>query len=338
MLNVANLHLLFCFRSNESEVKEKITASSNMSLEGTKSSILEFPDTPPGNLIKVLDLKLEEGYFRVFSDLIGYLQPASFPLDFLRNVMENQIPVHLLIFKAIKIEGQVLCWLFIWLILSLALPCAIIAQSCCKKKGLQRLHDNYSIASDRYTEKWIRNLTASLMQLFLFLLLGGVMLMLTTNEQISQTATSAPNRIKIMFEDIETFVDNIQLQISSVTTSSMQIAMEAAHKDLEDGEELLGKPLRQALHDETGLETAIQALADLTVVAAELSSRVSALIKDCNKARSAGKTLQGSLIELSKLLTLTRQECLPRDRPLCDTLQTQPFTVTLYVDQVSFNH
>ncbi|XP_031333817.1 uncharacterized protein LOC116163826 [Photinus pyralis] len=318
--------------SNEPEITTR-----NTSLTTTRSSILEFPDAPPGNLIKVLDLKLEEGYFRVFSDLIGYLQPASFPVDFLKGVLENQIPIHILIFKAIKIEGPVLCWLFVWLILSLALPCAIIAQTCCSKKGIQRLRDDYSITS-RYTDKWMRNLNTCLMHLLLLLLLGSIALMITANEQISQTATTAPNRIKIMFEDIETFVDNTQFQISSVTTSSIQIATEAIHRDLEDGEQLLGNPLRQALHDETGIETAIQALPDLTAVAADLSFRVASLIKDCNKARSAGKSLQGSLTELSKLLTLTRQECLPRDRPLCDTLQTQPFAVTIYVDQLTSDY
>ncbi|KAF5301505.1 hypothetical protein FQR65_LT08808 [Abscondita terminalis] len=322
-------------KTNKEEVKDKKIRFSNISIIATtRSSILEFPDAPPRHVIKVLEFNQENEYFGVFSDLMAYLQPSSFPLDFLKDVMRNHMPIHLIIYKAIKIEGRVLAWLFMWLILSLALPCAVIAQSCCTAKGMERLHDNYSISSDQYRNTKLK-IIAIVMHILLMLLLINIALMLATNEQISRTTSTAPKTITTMFEDVEAFVDNTQMQISTVTTSSVQIAVEAVRMDLEGAEELLGKPLLQALDEETGLQAAIQALTDLTAVTAELSLRVSALIKDCSDARNVRKSLQGSLIELSKLLTATRQGCLSRDQPLCDTLQTERFNVLLHVDQIA---
>ncbi|KAF5280609.1 hypothetical protein FQA39_LY05257 [Lamprigera yunnana] len=149
-----------------------------------------------------------------------------------------------------------------------------------------------------------------------------------------RTTSAAPNKVKEMVEDVEAFVDNTQMQISSVTTSSVQIVIEAIRRDLEDVEELLGKPLQRSLDDEIGIETAIRELTGLSSVTAELSSRVSALIKDCNDARIAEKNIKESLMKLSELLSTTRQDCLPRDQPLCDTVQTQSFNVLLQVDQI----
>ncbi|KAK4883098.1 hypothetical protein RN001_006417 [Aquatica leii] len=149
------------------------------------------------------------------------------------------------------------------------------------------------------------------------------------------TASSAPKTITTMLEEVEAFVDNTQMEISTVTTSSVQIGVEAVRIDLEGAEDLLGKPLQHALDDETGLEAAIRTLTDITAVTAELSLRVSALIKHCKDARDAGKSLQDGLVELSKLLSTTRQGCISRDQPLCDTLQSEPFNVLLHVEQIS---
>lgn len=68
----------------------------------------------------------------------------------------------------------------------------------------------------------------------------------------------------------------------------------------------------------------------------EMTAKVSDLLKDCNEARNVGKSLERSLIELSQLLALTCQECLPRDRALCDTLQNSLLNVSFHVDKVNY--
>ncbi|KAF2889688.1 hypothetical protein ILUMI_16485 [Ignelater luminosus] len=84
-----------------------------------------------------------------------------------------------------------------------------------------------------------------------------------------------------------------------------------------------------------GLVTEIENLIDLKEANAEIASRASELFKDCTEARKIGTNLQRSLTELSRLLTLTRQECLPRDQALCDTLQTSELNVSFRIDQIS---
>lgn len=57
--------------------------------------------------------------------------------------------------------------------------------------------------------------------------------MITANERISRASYTAPNEVNNILESVESFIKDTQTQISTVTTSSVQITMDALHRDLE---------------------------------------------------------------------------------------------------------
>lgn len=64
---------------------------------------------------------------------------------------------------------------------------------------------------------------------------------------------------------------------------------------------------------------------------------VTDLLEECGLARAAGIALQEQLDELDSQLKTARQECLPQDRALCDTLQCAGLDVTFSCDNVSIS-
>lgn len=53
------------------------------------------------------------------------------------------------------------------------------------------------------------------------------------NERIAKTTSKAPETASVIYQDLNTFIKNSQMQISFVTTYSTDVALEAVRKDLE---------------------------------------------------------------------------------------------------------
>lgn len=70
--------------------------------------------------------------------------------------------------------------------------------------------------------------------MFRFLFFRGcAILILITNEQISRSSALLPNATEIILKDVETFIEDTQVQISTTASSSMRIAIDATHRNLE---------------------------------------------------------------------------------------------------------
>ncbi|KAF2899381.1 hypothetical protein ILUMI_06794, partial [Ignelater luminosus] len=151
----------------------KIRFSDISGVFARRSSELEFPDVPPGNVMRVPELKLEKEYFLfgLFSRLMGYLQPTSFPIGFLKDAVQNYAHTHILVLKILKVEATPLGWIFMSLLSALALPCAVIAKFCCTTNNMERLrNETSSLSSGDMHDKWLRICLAFTMHLFLLLM------------------------------------------------------------------------------------------------------------------------------------------------------------------------
>ncbi|XP_015840878.1 prominin-1 isoform X2 [Tribolium castaneum] len=312
-----------CAQAANSRTRDKKIRFENITGISARISGLQFLDVPKGDEMRIHNLRLEEEYllFEVFSSLMGYLQLSEFPTDLVRDAFQKRIPFHLLAFQLLKLEFATLSWIIFWTVLTLCIPFMSLLYFCCTKRNIHRLAEDASDISLDFRDKCVERVLATLLIFFLTLELFPIVLIFLGNEQISRQMSHSESTTNLIFDDLDTFLRNTHMQMSFVATSSTDVAIEAVRRDLEDLEELLGRRFQQELAVETGIDTALDALDDLITATDEVTSLVSALLEECHLAEVAKKSLQNRLRDISRQLTITRQQCRPKDRPLCYTLQ-----------------
>nr|CAI5823357.1 unnamed protein product [Callosobruchus analis] len=132
----------------------------------------------------------------------------------------------------------------------------------------------------------------------------------------------------IVYGDIHTFIKNTHMQISFAATSSTDIAIEEISKDLEAMSILLGVPYQQVISSDTGIDTVLFNLEDLKISAAKINTIVADLMTDSRAAKLSGEMLQEQLSDISRQLTVAKQQCATKDRALCYTLQYSGYDIT----------
>ncbi|XP_076275431.1 prominin isoform X3 [Rhynchophorus ferrugineus] len=323
---------------NTTSEQDKSRAWSNDSLtyKSAEDFGLRFLDIPMGDELKIRDLHFQDEHllFQTFSSLMGYLFPLEFPLDLLRDSIKNNQPFHLLFFQIIKLEIVLVSWIIFWAIVTLSLPIGVAIALCTPNRG-RRFSNDYSNGSLDGRQRWMERSLACLLHALLLLILFPVVLVLAGNEQIAKSISRAP--ISTIYDDISTFIRNTHMQMSFVTTSSTDIAIEAIRKDLEDIDALLGASFQQELSTEIGIDVALVELEDLKSAAAKAASIVSELLIDCDSAVQAGNVLQEELQEISRQLKVLQQQCGPKDRPLCNTVQFFSFDLSLPMKNLTQN-
>ncbi|KAL1488314.1 hypothetical protein ABEB36_014793 [Hypothenemus hampei] len=158
---------------------------------------------------------------------------------------------------------------------------------------------------------------------------------LAANERISKTIGKSPETLSIIFEDFNTFISNTDAQISFVATSSLDIAIEAVRKDLEDIDMFLGVPLQQRLTLETGLDMALDNLLMLKEETAKVSMIVSELQTDCHSAKNAAMELRQKIEQIRHHLFTIQQQCNLKDRPVCFAIQFSGYDRTTSISNLS---
>ncbi|CAG9864095.1 unnamed protein product [Phyllotreta striolata] len=305
----------------------------NIAEPSARNSGLSFIDVPKGDDPRLQELRLDEEYsiFGAFSTLMGFLQPTGFPADIIRDVVRNRLPLYLLVIQALKADLTVVVWIIIWAVVSLCFPMVLAGQLCCPD-GAERLDDDYSIGPFRSSSKCTERFSGYLLHALLFLLIPPVVLALAGNEQIARSISRAPLVNDIIYGDLDAFVRNTHMQMSFVVSSSTDVTVESIRKDLEEIEVLLGEPMQQELAVEAGIDLALIELDELRLSAGAVLSTVSDLLVDCTSAKVAGILLEDKLQDISRQLTVAKQQCNVKDRPLCYTLQYTGVEVAAFED------
>lgn len=89
--------------------------------------------------------------------------------------------------------------------------------------------------------------------------------MFISSEMFSEAVDKAQPSFQAALSDLDVFVRNTQLQIRFVATTSIDKAVDATVASLEQVEDLLGRPVQKELAMETGLDVALDALADISI-------------------------------------------------------------------------
>ncbi|XP_017776628.1 PREDICTED: uncharacterized protein LOC108562723 isoform X2 [Nicrophorus vespilloides] len=322
-------------------VKDEENLTSNWTWTGTYEGYkkpegtgrkLQFPVCPDGEAVVAESLQEIQSPFSFFSTLMGSLQPARFPLGMLKDVAERRVPFNLLLLQIFKLEGLVCIWIILWTVAALCISCSVASQICCPRRDLQRRQDHSSLSPSAESNK--RTLSCYL-YILLVLLIGNIVLMLTTNEIISKSIMDSPNRAKTIIEDLQKYVKNTDMQISFVTTTAAEFTTQAIDEDLEDTKELIGIPFQKNLADAFGLLNIFETLRNIRTESDNISKRVKYIMQECQLAREASKLLQEKLDKLVPLLGAMHDYCSQRDRTLCETLMSDGLVVSYNTNEVS---
>nr|CAH7736647.1 unnamed protein product [Callosobruchus chinensis] len=316
--------------------KENETETQKAGIERPNSGQLQFLDIPKGDDMKISELHLDEEQLSLetVSNLISFLEPSQFPMDILLENYRNHTPISLLAFKILKMDIALISWTVVWAVLTLSIPIVLVANLCCTGDSRLRCDDNFSIDSDIRQEKTKRCLKI-LLHLLAIMYLIPTVIIVAANEKIAKSLNRLPESIEIIYGDIHTFIKNTHMQISFAATSSTDIAIEEISKDLEAMSILLGVPYQQVISSDTGIDTVLFNLEDLKISAAKISTIVADLMIDCRAAKLSGEMLQDQLSDISRQLTVARQQCAAKDRALCFTLQYSGYDVTFTLENIT---
>ncbi|XP_067006694.2 prominin-1-A [Anabrus simplex] len=319
--------------------KQKRTHRNPPDESPTKSPALEFPAVPEGDSFRIHELGLSEGLF-VFSYLgsfLSWMQPYDFPVELLRDALWNRLSIVSLITQSLQVEMGFIACLCIGVLLALAAPFFLMIHACCslvrRSQSSNTWEDDTTSSSDNKGNCRRRTLVF-LLQTILLLLVAGIVAMFVTNEQLSSAVQQTPKVVHTALSDVTTFLRNSNLQLNFVVTKSLDQAVETASADLDNIENLLGRPIQRELEAETGVDVALDALVDVTASAQTLSNKVNALHEYCGETRGLALVAQERLADLRHQVDMLRRQCPTKDRALCETVEGSGLDVVLQLDSL----
>lgn len=284
---------------------------------------LKFPSTNLEKQYKMANLHLEKGIF-VFDFLrkfLSFIQPYDIPIDLLIDAIENRLDTSTLISKSIHLEAGPLTVFGICFIL------------CCIIPGIELWLACRPLKEDYKPSQHPGILTFFLV--FFICILGlGMIIMIICNEAMSTSVEKFPVVIEAALQDLNDYHSSTTIQLRKYLLRSLDVASEAIFADLDNIEELLGKPVQTELSSETGLNDALNTLVDLLNVSQKVSSNVESLLSDGENIRNLGKELTIEINNLRQNLESALRACTGQDRSLCTIIDSSELRVTLRIDQL----
>ncbi|XP_071442870.1 prominin-1-A-like [Hetaerina americana] len=304
---------------------------------------LRFPRVPQGEPFRINSLGLSEGLF-VFSyigDFLSWIQPNEFPAELVRDAMHHKVSVTSVITQSLNVEAGFIACLAIGSLLAISGPLFLLTSACFRLAGKYKRGEggggsDGGDAGDVAMLEDIpncfncrRRTVVFFVQLILLLTLIGLAAMFVTNEQLSYAVDRTPTVFQAALADADTFLRNTQRQLQYLITNSMDVAVDAVSMDLDNIENLVGRPIQRELASETGVDVALDALVDVSTAAQALAEKFSLLQEDCAIARDAANLARDRLGELRSQVEQFRRQCPSRDRPLCDTVDPSGLDVSV---------
>ncbi|CAK9830567.1 prom1a [Anthophora retusa] len=283
---------------------------------------LKFPGIDSDQQYKMANLHLNRGIF-IFDFLrkfLSFIQPYDVPIDLLADAIENRISKSRLISELIRLEAVLLAVVGVCCILVCVIPGIELWLAC------RPIREDYQ--PTQHPKLLIFFLA------FFVVIIGAIMItMIVCNEIISKSVEKFPIVIEAALQDLNDYHSSTTIQLRKCLSRSLDVASEAILADLDNIEELLGKPVQNELASETGLDAALDALIDVGNVTQKLSNSVEALLNDGENIRSLGKQLNMEVNDLRRNLESTLDACTGQDRPLCTLIDSSGLRVTLRMDQ-----
>ncbi|GAB1867394.1 Prominin-1-A isoform X1 [Camponotus japonicus] len=305
--------------------------NSNVSHLGTLTSSrdwdekpkLQFPKFATEKRYKMASLHLDKGWF-VFDYLRGFLsfvQPYDIPIDLLADAVENRVSTIKLISESMHVEAA---------FLGLAGACCVLA---CIIPGTELWLACRPIRQD-YKPSQHPGVLAFLLAVLAFMLGSCMVTMIICNEAVAAGIGKFPITVETALQDLKDYHADTTSQLRKCLTRSLDVASEAILADLDNVEELLGKPVQTELSVETGLDVALDALVDLANATQELSARTESLLREGEKAHELGLELSRETDEIRRDLEGAVRACSGPDRSLCAVIDSSGIRLDLRIERL----
>ncbi|XP_046432589.1 prominin-1-A isoform X1 [Neodiprion fabricii] len=284
---------------------------------------LKFPKTLQDDRYKMVSLHLDQGLF-VFDFLRGFLsmvQPNDVPIGLLRDVFSDGLTVSKLVSQSANVEVGFLALVGICCLLATVIPATEIWLTC-RPSHLDSEPSQHP------------GILSFLLGVCVSVLGSGMLTMMACNETAGAAVEKIPATMQTALEDLGHYHTGTTTQLRLTLTRSLDVASEAVLADLDNVEELLGKPVQEELSAQTGLDVALDALLDVGNATTELSSRAETLFKTTEKARTSGEEVGREAGELRRQLETAARGCPPPDRALCATLDPSGLHLAIRLDRL----
>ncbi|XP_071626347.1 uncharacterized protein Prom isoform X3 [Temnothorax longispinosus] len=256
---------------NEAREGETDTMTADVLVDGTKNNSnvshprtltlpkdwdekpkLKFPKFTTEERYKMMSLHLDKGWF-AFDFLRGFMpfvQPYDIPADLLADAVENRISTTKLISESMHVEAAFLGLVGMCCVLACIIPGTELWLAC------RPIREDYK--PPRHP-----GVLAFLLAVLVFILGSCMVTMIICNEAVAVGIAKLPITVETALQDLKDYHADTTSQLRKCLTRSLDVASEAILADLDNVEELLGKPVQAELSAETGLDVALDALVDL---------------------------------------------------------------------------
>ncbi|XP_057336049.1 prominin-1-A [Microplitis mediator] len=287
--------------------------------------ILLFPKIPKNQDFRMSELiKLDNYsfYFNFLHTFIKFIQPYDIPPDLLKDILENRITTSKLITESLHMEVGLLILVGVCSILACVIPGTELWLAC------------RPIREDYKPSQYPGFLTFVL-YIFAFILGLGIASLILFNELINMGVEKLPLAIDMAIDDLNDYHSGTTVQLRKCLTRSLDVTSEAIMADLDNIDELLGKPVQLELSYETGLEDKLVQLLEVANASQEIGTNANSLIENAERARELSVDLSHELNSIKRDLEKIISSCTsPQDRLLCSTINTNGLIINFQINKI----
>ncbi|XP_033220016.1 prominin-1-A [Belonocnema kinseyi] len=284
---------------------------------------LTFPKLPNDEGYKMAMLHLDKGYF-IFDFLrlfLAYVQPYDVPVDILKDAVDSRINASRLVSQSLHMEAAFISLIGICGLLMFVTPSTEVWLACRPTK-------------QDYKPPRHPGALSFLLSIFMLIMGASMVTMIVCNEAVSAGIEKIPVVMETALQDLGDYHAGTSVQLRKCLTRSLDVASEAILVDLDNVEDLLGKPVQTELASETGIDVALDTLLDVANATHELSTRTATLLKEGERARDLGIELSREADDLRRELEAAAKGCPPQDRSLCAILNPSGLYFALRLERL----
>ncbi|XP_074109041.1 uncharacterized protein LOC141533849 [Cotesia typhae] len=287
--------------------------------------LLQFPKIPYNQDFHISDTIKSSNYSFYFNFLhafIEFVQPYDIPSDLLKDILENRLTTSKLITESMNIEVGLLILLGVCSILACVIPGTELWLAC------------RPIREDYKPTQYPGFLTFVL-YILAFILGLGIAVLILFNELTNMGIEKIPKTIDQAIDDLNNYHSGTTVEFRKCLTRSLDVASEAIMADLDNIDELLGKPVQVELSYETGLENTLTQLLNVANSSQDIGVNANNLIKNAERAKELTAELTSELNRIKRDLEKIISSCSnPQDRLLCSTINTNGLVINFQINKI----
>ncbi|XP_044592145.1 prominin-1-A isoform X4 [Cotesia glomerata] len=287
--------------------------------------VLQFPKIPYNqdfHISEVIKSANYSFYFNFLHVFIQFVQPYDIPSDLLKDILENRVTTSKLITESMHMEVGLLILVGVCSILACVIPGTELWLAC------------RPIREDYKPTQYPGFLTFVL-YILAFILGLGMGILILFNELTNMGMEKIPKTIDQAIDDLNNYHSGTTVQFRKCLTRSLDVASEAIMADLDNIDELLGKPVQIELSYETGLENTLTQLLDVANASQDIGANANNLIKNAETAKELTAELSNELNGIKRDLEKVISSCSnPQDRLLCSTINTNGLVINFQINKI----